>query len=131
MVIHRRHVNATPERVWELVARPDRWTEWAPHVRDPEGLGAPEVRAGNRGSVRLLGLVPVNARITAKRDGRLWTWRVGPVTLRHRVEPAPGGAEASIELIAPALLEPALRVTYGPAIALLLRNLARVAERGS
>ena len=92
---------------------------------------APRVPAGARGSVPLGGVIPVPARITAKRDGRLWTWRVGPVTLRHRVDPAPGDqADATIELIAPALLKPALRLTYGPAIALLLRNLARVAERG-
>jgi carbon monoxide dehydrogenase subunit G len=131
MATYHQHIRASPERVWALLARPDRWAEWAPHLRGADGLGAPEVRAGASGAVRLLGVLPVPARITAKRDGRLWTWRVGPVTLRHRVDPAPGGeAEASIELIAPTLLEPALRVTYGPVIALLLRNLARVAERG-
>ena len=132
MATYRRHIHAAPERVWALLARPDRWSEWAPHLRGADGLGHPEVRAGARGSVHLLGVIPVPARITAKREGRLWTWRVGPVTLRHRVDPAPGDqADATIELIAPALLEPALRLTYGPAIALLLRNLARVAERGA
>lgn len=132
MATYRQHIHAPPQRVWELLARPDRWARWAPHLRGADGLGAPEVRAGARGTVRLLGVIPVPARVTAKRDGRLWTWRVGPVTLRHRVDPAiDGGADASVELIAPAGLEPALRVTYGPAIALLLRNLARVAERGT
>jgi carbon monoxide dehydrogenase subunit G len=126
---YRRHVDAPPERVWELVARPDRWASWAPHVRGASGLGAPEVRAGARGTVRLAGVLPVPAAITAKDPGRAWSWRVGPVTLRHSVAPEGDGAVAGIDLAAAGPLEAALRVTYGPAIALLLRNLARVAAR--
>ena len=34
----------------------------------------------------------------------------------------------AIELDAPPALEPVLRLTYGPVVALLLRNLVRVAE---
>lgn len=123
----RRHVAAPPERVWALIARPDEWARWAPHIRGARGLGSPEVRPGARGAVRLLGLPVVPAQITAKEPGRSWTWQVGPVTLRHRVEPAPGGALAAIELSAPGPLEPALVLTYGPVVGLVLRNLARVA----
>jgi hypothetical protein len=72
----------------------------------------------------------VPATITAKEPGRAWSWRVGPVTLRHSVQPAGDGALAGIDVEAARPLEAVLRVSYGPAIALLLRNLARVASAG-
>jgi hypothetical protein len=86
----------------------------------------PEVRAGAFGFVRLLGVVPVPARITAK-DERSWAWRVGPMTLVHRVHPRAGGCTVAIDLLAPGPLEPALAATYGPVIQLMLNRLARVA----
>jgi Polyketide cyclase / dehydrase and lipid transport len=121
--------DAAPERAWELVARPGRWSRWAPHVRGAWGLGAPEVRPGARGAVRLLGAVPVPATVTAKRAGRSWTWRVGLVDIAHRVEPRAGGCVVAVDLCAPPALEPLLRVSYGPVVALLVRNLARVAAQ--
>jgi hypothetical protein len=118
--------DASPRAVWELLARPDAWSAWAPHVRGAWGLGSPEVRAGAFGFVRLLGVVPVPARITAK-DERSWAWRVGPMTLVHRVDPRAGGCTVAIDLLAPGPLEPALAATYGPVIQLMLNRLARVA----
>src|SRR5215212_7718919 len=82
---------AAPEAAWPLLARPARWPEWAPHLGGACGLGAPEVRAGALGAARLLGALPVPARIVAKRAGRSWTWRVGLLEMVHRVEPVPGG----------------------------------------
>jgi hypothetical protein len=115
---------APPERVWDLLARPDRWSEWAPHVRGARGLGSPEVEAGARGAAILLGVVPVPARVTAKEPGRSWTWRVGPVELEHRVEPLGTGSTVAIELRAPL----PIRVAYGPLVSLLVRNLSRRAR---
>jgi hypothetical protein len=120
--------SAAPELAWALLARPDRWAEWAPHLRGAWGLGRPEVKPGARGAARLLGVVPVPARIVEK-GVRSWTWRVGPVRMAHRVQPAPGGCVVAIDVSAPAPLERVLALTYGPVIALLVRNLARVAAR--
>ena len=121
---------APPAAAWALFARPARWPEWAPQLRGAWGLGSPEVAVGARGAARLLGVVPVPATITAKDPGRSWSWRVGPVELDHRVEPLPGrGARVVTDLRAPAALEAVLRVSYGPFVALLMRNLARVAAR--
>ncbi len=78
---------AAPEAVWDLYAQPERWKEWAPHVRAPRGLGSPEVEPGASGRIRLGGLAPVWAEVTAKRPGNSWTWRVGLVELTHTVEP--------------------------------------------
>ena len=123
--------SAPPETAWPLLARPARWPEWAPHVRGAWGLGAPEVRKGAIGAARLFGALPVPARIVAKRPGRSWTWRVGPVEMVHRVDPRPGGCEVAIDVIAPAPLERALAAAYGPVIAATLRRLAEVAQSSS
>jgi hypothetical protein len=89
------------------------------------------VRAGACGAARLLGVVPVPVKVTAKRDGRSWTWRVGGVAeMAHRVEPrAGGGCEVAVDLRAPGPLEPALATAYGPVIGVMVRRLARAAER--
>ncbi len=73
-------------------------------------------------------------RVGSKRAGRSWTWRVGPVDIVHRVAPPTGkavGSRVAVDLIAPRALEPPLAVGYGPIVALLVRNLARVAERSA
>lgn len=119
---------APPAEAWSLLARPGRWQEWAPHIRGAWGLGAPEVEEGARGAARLLGALPVPALVTDKQPGRSWTWRVGPVDLVHRVRPRGSGCEVAIDLSAPAPLEAGLRLTYGPAVQVLVRRLARVAE---
>ena len=117
---------APPERVWPLLAEPRRWREWAPHVRGATGLGVPEVSDGSNG-VAWVTVVPVPARIVGKEPGRGWRWRVGPVELDHRAEPAGTGSRIIVEMYAPRLIEGALAVSYGPLVALLVRNLARVA----
>jgi hypothetical protein len=122
--------SASTDVAWQLLAQPDDWHRWSPHVRGAWQLGDPEVRDGARGAARLLGVVPVPARITAKRAGRSWTWRVGPVEMVHRVDPGPdGGATVAIDLSAPGPLERALALTYGPLIEVSLNRLAQEAER--
>ena len=115
-----------------LIARPRAWPAWAPHLRGAWGLSGDdgEVEVGRRGAVRLLGAIPVPATITAKAPGRSWTWRVGVVTMDHAAEPgAPrAGATVSVTMRAPAPVEAALRVTYGPVVARLVRHLARVSR---
>jgi hypothetical protein len=90
------------------------------------------VHAGARGWVRVAGVVPVAVRILAVDPGRSWTWRVGPVTMRHLVSArGDGGCEVAIELTAHEPVQSAVAGTYGPVITVLLANLARIAdERG-
>ena len=120
---------AAPEEVWDLYAQPERWKEWAPHIRAPRNLGSPEVEPGASGRIHLAGLAPVWAEVTAKRPGRSWTWRVGLVELTHTVEPRNGGGSTiGLEMRAPAPMEMAIRVSYAPITKKLLKNLARKAE---
>src|SRR3954453_3996651 len=108
---------APPAAAWALLARPARWPEWAPHLGGAWGLGAPEVRAGALGAARLLGALPVPARVVAKRPGRSWTWRVGLVEMVHRVEPARGGGcDVAIDVIAPRPLGAAVAGALGPGV---------------
>ncbi len=119
---------ASPDKVWELYAQPERWKEWAPHVRAPHGLGSPEVVPGSSGRIRLAGVAPVWAEVTAVRPGASWTWRVGLVELTHTVDPTPGGSKIGLAMRAPKPMEMAIRMTYAPLTRLLLKNLARKAE---
>jgi hypothetical protein len=112
---------------WALLARPGAWSAWAPHLRGAWGLGAPEVREGAVGAARLLGVIPVPAKITAKGD-RSWTWRVGPAEMTHRVVPRGTGSVVAVDLRAPGPLEGALAAAYGPIIQRMLDRLARLAE---
>ena len=129
MAVYRARSNAPASAAWELFARPERWHEWAPHLRGAWGLGFPEVEPGSRGAAAVLGALPVPATVMAKDPGRSWTWRVGPVGMDHRVRPLGDGCEVEGELKAPQPLAAALAVWYGPVIQLLLRNLARCAAR--
>jgi hypothetical protein len=120
---------ADPRTAWALLARPDRWHRWAPHVRGAVGLGSPEVTAGSRGAALLAGVVPIPARITAKEEGTWWAWRVGPLDIGHQVLPRNGGCTVAAELHAPGRLEPLVGAAYGPIVRRLVSNLAREAER--
>lgn len=129
MLTYRARSAASPAEAWALIARPARWHEWAPHVRGAWGLGEPEVRVGARRAARLLWALPVPATVTDKRPGESWTWRVGPVSLVHRVERRRGGCEVAVDIDAPPALEPLLAFTYGPVVGMLVTRLARVAEQ--
>jgi hypothetical protein len=118
-----------PAEAWSLMARPARWKEWAPHIRGAWRLGDPEVQVGRRGLVRVLGAPLVPARITKKRSGSMWAWKVGPVELTHRVEPRDDGALVAVDIRAPTPLEPALAATYGPLVQILVKRLARKANQ--
>lgn len=118
---------ADPDAAWRLIAEPERWASWAPHVRGARGLGSPEVRTGARGWALLLGAVPIPARVTAKQPHRSWSWQVGPIRLRHRVRPTAGGCQVAMDIEAPCGLEALVGLTYGPLVRLLVANLARVA----
>ena len=111
-----------------MLARPGEWHSWAPHLGGAWGLGVPEVEPGRRGFARLLGVVPVPAKVTQVTEGVSWSWIVGPMTLHHLVEAVGRGLRGHDRDGGPGPLEPALAETYGRAFPLLLRRLAREAE---
>ena len=132
MLRYAAHTTGSPRVAWRLMARPEHWPDWSPHVRGAWGLADTDgwVREGASGAARLLGVVPVPAKVVSVQEGRSWTWRVGPVDMEHRVEPDTDGpgCTVAVTMQAPAPIEAALRVSYGPAVGLLVRNLARIAR---
>ena len=129
MFICGRSGRGDPARAWELIARPQEWSRWAPHVRGAWGLGDGEVRVGARGYARLLGVVPIPAQITAVDPGRSWIWQVGPAEMVHRVDPTAEGCTVAVEISAPAPIEAALRIGYRPLVELLLGRLLSESSR--
>ncbi len=123
---------ASPELVWDLISRPARWHEWSPYVGGGGGLGSPEVAEGARGSVVLRGGVRLPARITEVRPGESWTWESMGLRIRHGVLPRDGGgAVIEHEVEATSLLTRPAAIGYVPVVALIARNIARVAERSN
>jgi hypothetical protein len=131
MLEYRRHSAAPPACAWKLVSNPSLWSEWAPHLRGAWGLGSPEVEPGSRGAARILGLLPVPARITGKESGLSWRWQVGPYSMEHRVEARPTGCDVVIEVEASAPWERVFALSYGLAIPVLLGRLADQSEHAS
>lgn len=93
-------IAAPPERVWAVMADATRWHEWTASVTSVQLLDGPELRVGGRAEIRQPKLPPARFTVTALEPGRGFTWATGNVvvraTARHRIEPAPGGARATL-----------------------------------
>jgi uncharacterized protein YndB with AHSA1/START domain len=122
-------IDAPPTEVWSLIARPDRWHEWAPYVNGAEGLGKPEVEAGAVGEVILPAGLRVGAEILKVVPGRSWAWRVKGLVIHHEVEATPRGTRLSMTPEGDGPLWAPLALAYRLPTALIARNLARVAQR--
>ncbi len=125
-------LDISPERAWELYARPDEWSSWAPHLRGARGLTGYRgvVRANSRGLVWLLGFAPVPVRVTWVDPGHSWSWKVGPVEMDHIVEAREGGGcRVALVFRGEAVIEQLAAALYGAPAQLLLRNMGRVGRR--
>lgn len=128
---HTVHCSASAQRVWALLARPERWREWSPYVVGADGLGSPEVVEGAHGHLVARGGIRIGARITAVTPGESWSWQVGGLIIHHSVRPDQDGSviEHGIEGTAPRWSVVAF--AYAPIVGQIARHLARVAERGA
>lgn len=120
--------SATPERLWQVVARPDLWSRWSPYVRGAEGLGSPEVEQGARGKVVLRGGIRVPAEILEVSPGRSWSWQVGGIVVHHVVTPDPEGSQLVMNVESKSALWAPAALAYAPVVNLIGARLARVAE---
>lgn len=121
--------DASPAKLWELVARPDLWSRWSPYVRGAEGLGSPEVKAGARGQVILRGGLRIPAEITRVEPGHSWSWRVGGIVVDHIVEAAGDGSRLAMPVHAGSAPWTPAAIAYAPVVGLIARRIVRVAER--
>jgi uncharacterized protein YndB with AHSA1/START domain len=98
-------IEASPDRVWELVGDPTRMGEWSPECRRVEwirGATAPAPRARfrghNRSGWRIWSTV---GTIVAYEPGHEIAWDVSGVGLpvaqwRYRIDPEPAGAACTV-----------------------------------
>lgn len=111
-----RHVDATPEAVWEVLTDTDQWPDWGPSVRDVES-NVRFVQEGTTGRVQTVGGLWLPFEVTTCEAYR-WGWRVARIPATgHRVEETDDGSRAMFEV-------PLLAAGYAP---VCQRALARIA----
>ena len=114
--------------VWELISRPDRWSEWSLYVRGAEGLGDPEVKAGAKGRVIVAGGLKVPAEILEVEPGRSWSWKVGGVIVDHVVEPDGHGSRLSMPVRSAGPAWAPVALAYAPIVDLFTSRIVAIAE---
>lgn len=115
---------ATVPAVWEAYADPQRWHEWAPHIRRVDAIG--RLRPGLEGQVYSFAPPPVNFTVTdVDAKGRRWSWNAGLGPLRlsfdHGVDSHAAGSGTWLTMHGPF----PLLLIYAPIARLALRRLVR------
>lgn len=84
-------IDASPERVWEVMSDVERWPEWTETVTAVTRLDADGLGLGSRVRVEQPRLPPTEYVVTEFDPGHGFTWvATGPgvrTTARHRIEP--------------------------------------------
>ena len=121
--------SAPPERLWELVAKPDQWHRWSLYVRGAEDLGSPEVEEGAKGRVVLRGGIRLPVEITFVDPGRSWSWRIGGIVVHHIVTSTAEGSRLEMPVESSGLAWTPAAALYAPVVALITRRIVQIAER--
>ena len=113
--------------VWEAYADPQRWPQWAPHIRRVEAIG--RLRPGLEGKVWSVVPAPMSFAVTdvdAKRRRWSWTAALGPLRMRfeHGVDTLAGGSGTWMTMHGPL---PVLMI-YAPLARIALHRLVRVPD---
>ncbi len=115
---------ASAQQVWEAYADPQRWSQWAPHIRRVDAVG--RLRPGLAGQVFSVIPAPVSFEVTdvdAKR--RRWSWDTvfGPIRMSfdHGVDVRGEGSRSFLTMHGPL----PLLLLYAPLARLALYRLVR------
>ena len=116
----RRHGGASKYEIWARYLDPQRWPEWAPHIREVRTDGP--LRAGLQGEVvGVLGVTATFEVLEVDETRGRWTWvvRSGPVRMRIEHEIDEGTAGLVITGPAPAVVAylPVARAALGRLVA--------------
>ncbi|TPG12917.1 SRPBCC family protein [Pedococcus bigeumensis] len=88
-------IAAPPERVWEVLADVERWSEWTETVTWVRRLDEGPLRSGSRAKINQPKIPETEYVVTELEPGQSFTWvATGPgitTTARHTVESLPGG----------------------------------------
>ena len=95
-----KHIDAPPERVWDVLFDVARWPEWTPTIESLEHPDGGPLQVGSRVTIRQPKLPEAVWEVTQIVDGRSFTWQAeGPgirSVARHAV--VPDGAGSSVVL---------------------------------
>jgi uncharacterized protein YndB with AHSA1/START domain len=96
-------IAAPPERVWEVMADVERWSEWTDSVTMVRRLDEGPLRAGARAKVNQPRIPETEYVVTELEPGRSFTWvATAPgvlTTARHTIEPlAEGGSRVRLSV---------------------------------
>ena len=88
-------IAAAPERVWEVLADVERWSEWTETVTWVRRLDDGPLRSGSRAKINQPKIPETEYVVTELEPGQSFTWVAtgsGVITTaRHTVEALPGG----------------------------------------
>jgi uncharacterized protein YndB with AHSA1/START domain len=98
----KRHIDAAPQRVWEVLYDVDRWPQWTPTVDRVERLDDGPLDVGSRAKVRQPKLPQAVWEVTDVVDGRSFTWQAkgpGMRTIgRHQVVADDTGSTVTLSI---------------------------------
>ena len=97
-----RHIDAPPDKVWEVMVDVARWPEWTPTIDSVKlGRGRP-LEVGDWAEVRQPKLPRARWTVTEMVSGRRFTWEAkGPgmtTVARHEVVPEGTGSEVTLSI---------------------------------
>jgi hypothetical protein len=88
-------IAAAPERVWEVLADVERWSDWTETVTWVRRLDDGPLRSGSRAKINQPKIPETEYVVTEIEPGQSFTWvATGPgvtTTARHMIEALPGG----------------------------------------
>ena len=95
-------IDASPARVWEVLADLVRWPEWTPSVLTVELLDAGPLRTGQRARLHQPGYRPATWTVTAVAEGVSFVWETRAAGMRtvagHALEPMAGGTRVTLSI---------------------------------
>lgn len=128
MLTYSLRTDASPDMVWHLLASPEHWPEWAPHIKHSVGFGPGLVAPGRWGLIFVAGLIPVSAYISDVVPGQSWAWQLGPLTVNHRVEPDSQGSIIAFDFQGPLPVKALAQAFYAPVVESSLVRLSELAR---
>ncbi len=117
------HIEAPPERVWELMVEVEGWPRFAPHFRSIERKDEGPFAHGSKARVTPRGSIGAIWTVTEYEAGRSFTWEANlhmlpgaHLAASHVSEPENGGTRLALRLTSSgplaALLAPVLGVIF-------------------
>ena len=139
-VSHTVHIDAPPEKVWDVIIDVEGWPRWANHMKSLERQGGGPLGAGSRVKVTPRGLRGSVWEVTEFEAGHSYTWttQLAPglrLTGGHVVEADGVGTKATFSLAASGPLSlpaaPVLSLVFGRNTRLATNGLMAYCERES